>query len=63
MVDSDPVNRWLADWLSAWRTEPVMLESPLPVEVVRERLIAGRVSCLEKQAWLISTENAVPRRR
>jgi hypothetical protein len=35
---------WVGDWLRAWRSEPVELSTPLPVEAVRERLAAGRGS-------------------
>ena len=31
-------------WLRAWRSDPVVLRSPLPVESVRARLIEGSIS-------------------
>ncbi|MFC4066546.1 hypothetical protein [Actinoplanes subglobosus] len=37
---------WLREWLRAWRTERLTLESPLPLPLVRERLIEGRMSYL-----------------
>ncbi len=40
------VRRWILVWLRAWRSEPVVLRSPLPVESVRVRLLEGSISHL-----------------
>lgn len=44
MADSAAVSRWIKTWLSAWRVEPMVMLSPLSVQLVRERLTAGRIS-------------------
>jgi hypothetical protein len=40
------VHRWFRVWRDAWRGESWSLTSPLPVDVVRERLAEGSVSLL-----------------
>jgi hypothetical protein len=40
------VSGWIKIWLRAWRSEPLVLVSPLPVPVVRARLIEGSVPYL-----------------
>jgi hypothetical protein len=40
------VGRWIKVWLQAWRSEPVVLLSPLPVSAARKRLLEGHVSYL-----------------
>lgn len=41
---SSRIARWAGLWLGAWRSEPVVLVSPLPVPAVRERLIEASTS-------------------
>jgi hypothetical protein len=38
------IGRWARLWLSGWRSEPVVYESPLPVPAARERLIEASTS-------------------
>ena len=46
MVDNAVVGRWIRVWVRAWRSEPLVLVSPLPVPAVRARLIEGRTTYL-----------------
>jgi len=46
VTDNADVNRWVGSWLRAWRSEPMVLESPLPAPAARERLIANSVPYL-----------------
>ena len=45
LADNAPVS-WVRTWLRAWLSQPLELVSPLPVQAVRERLVAGRMSYL-----------------
>jgi hypothetical protein len=42
--DTGGMYRWLGGWISSWRNEPVELQSPLPVDVARQRLRTERNS-------------------
>jgi hypothetical protein len=46
LADNAGVSRWIKVWLRAWRSEPLVLVSPLPVPVVRARVIEGSTSYL-----------------
>lgn len=41
MADNAAMSRWIRMWLRGWRSEPLVLVSPLPVETVRTRLAEG----------------------
>ena len=51
-TDNAAARRWIMVWLRAWRSEPVVLRSPLPVESARARLKEGRISELRDNFML-----------